>query len=78
MYYANYELYRTKDKPWNTDLKEKLLVFFSKKSKIKNIRCAPVAQLDRAPDFESVGCRFESYRAHQLSPEAMASAAVFF
>ena len=24
---------------------------------------APVAQLDRAPDFESVGRRFESYRA---------------
>lgn len=28
---------------------------------------APVAQLDRAPDFESVGCRFDSYRAHQSS-----------
>jgi hypothetical protein len=25
----------------------------------------PVAQLDRAPDFESVGCRFKSCRAHQ-------------
>ena len=27
---------------------------------------APVAQLDRAPDFESVGRRFESCRAYQL------------
>ncbi len=25
---------------------------------------APVAQLDRVPDFESVGRRFESCRAH--------------
>ena len=28
---------------------------------------APVAQLDRAPDFESVGRRFDSYRACQLT-----------
>ncbi len=28
------------------------------------IRFAPVAQLDRVPDFESVGRRFESCRAH--------------
>ena len=28
---------------------------------------APVAQLDRAPDFESVGRRFESCRARQPS-----------
>src|SRR4051794_3283345 len=27
-------------------------------------RHALVAQLDRVADFESVGCRFESYRAH--------------
>ena len=27
---------------------------------------APVAQLDRVPDFESVGRRFESCRAHQI------------
>ena len=27
--------------------------------------CAPVAQLDRAPDFESVGRGFESLRAYQ-------------
>ena len=26
--------------------------------------CAPVAQLDRAPDFESVGRGFESLRAY--------------
>ena len=26
---------------------------------------APVAQLDRVADFESVGRRFESYRAYQ-------------
>ncbi len=29
------------------------------------ILCAPVAQLDRAPDFESVGRPFESGRAYQ-------------
>ncbi len=29
---------------------------------------APVAQLDRAPDFESVGRRFDSCRARQLAP----------
>jgi hypothetical protein len=29
------------------------------------LRRAPVAQLDRAPDFESVGRRFESCRARQ-------------
>jgi hypothetical protein len=28
---------------------------------------APVAQLDRVPDFESVGRRFESCRAHSLT-----------
>ena len=28
---------------------------------------APVAQLDRAPDFESVGRRFESCRARQIN-----------
>ena len=28
--------------------------------------CAPVAQLDRAPDFESVGRRFESCRAYHF------------
>ena len=27
---------------------------------------APVAQLDRAPDFESVGRRFESCRAYHI------------
>ncbi len=27
---------------------------------------APVAQLDRASDFGSEGCRFESYQAHHL------------
>ena len=27
---------------------------------------APVAQLDRVADFESVGRRFESYRARQI------------
>ncbi len=29
---------------------------------------APVAQLDRAPDFESVGRRFESCRAYHTNP----------
>ncbi len=31
------------------------------------IHNAPVAQLDRAPDFESVGRRFESFRAHLIN-----------
>ena len=31
------------------------------------IAYAPVAQLDRVPDFESVGRGFESLRARQLS-----------
>ena len=26
---------------------------------------APLAQLDRVPDYESGGCRFESCRVHQ-------------
>jgi hypothetical protein len=34
-------------------------------SLIKSNPHAPVAQLDRAPDFESVGRRFESCRARQ-------------
>jgi hypothetical protein len=29
------------------------------------MQCAPVAQLDRAPGYEPVGRRFESFRAHQ-------------
>ncbi len=38
---------------------------------------APVAQLDRAPDFESVGRRFESYRAYMKNgwPARMAELA---
>ena len=32
-----------------------------------SIRDAPVAQLDRVPDYESVGRKFESCRAHQLN-----------
>ena len=28
--------------------------------------CAPVAQLDRAPDYESGGRRFESFRARHF------------
>ncbi len=27
-------------------------------------KSAPIAQLDRVPDFESVGCKFESCWAH--------------
>lgn len=30
---------------------------------------ALVAQLDRATDFGSVGCRFDSFRAHHLNRE---------
>ena len=32
-------------------------------------RHAPVAQLDRASDYESEGRTFESFRARHLSPE---------
>ena len=35
---------------------------------------APVAQLDRVPDFESVGRRFESCRAHHYPQGEMAHA----
>ena len=36
---------------------------------------APVAQLDRVADFESVGRRFESYRAYQkIKRRALSSA----
>ena len=34
---------------------------------------APVAQLDRVPDFESVGRRFESCRAHSLPAKGICS-----
>lgn len=50
------------------------ILAFSKYSVEKNLKSGtityisvPVAQLDRVPDFESVGCRFKSYRAHQAS-----------
>jgi hypothetical protein len=33
--------------------------------------------LDRAPDFESVGCRFESYRAHHISRKAIPGTTIF-
>src|ERR1035437_3025785 len=36
---------------------------------------APVAQLDRVADFESVGREFESLRAHHFSPNPMTIAA---
>ena len=32
----------------------------------KDNKDAPVAQLDRVADFESVGCRFESYQARHF------------
>jgi hypothetical protein len=35
------------------------------------LHCAPVAQLDRASDFESVGRGFESLRAYQLNQWVM-------
>jgi hypothetical protein len=35
----------------------------------KKFKYAPVAQLDRVPDFESVGRRFESCRAYHLRVE---------
>ena len=34
----------------------------------------PVAQLDRAPDFESVGRVFESRRGHQLKLKVRSNA----
>ena len=34
---------------------------------------APVAQLDRVPDYESGGHKFESCRAHQLDEEAISA-----
>ena len=37
------------------------------------MRDAPVAQLDRAPDFESVGRRFESFRVCHTSAWAISS-----
>ncbi len=33
--------------------------------------CAPVAQLDRAPDYESGGQEFESLRARHFSPTVL-------
>src|SRR3954452_9960605 len=33
--------------------------------RLASTRSAPVAQLDRAPDYESGGQRFESFRARQ-------------
>ena len=35
-------------------------------SKIQTIFSAPVAQLDRVPDYESVGRRFESCRVRHI------------
>ena len=32
----------------------------------RHLQCAPVAQLDRAPDYESGGQRFESFRARHF------------
>ena len=34
--------------------------------KVQRMSDAPVAQLDRVADFESVGRRFESYRARHI------------
>ena len=39
-----------------------------RQSKPRCQRQAPVAQLDRAPDYESGGRRFESFRARQIPP----------
>ena len=38
---------------------------------------APVAQLDRATDFGSVGCGFDSYRARHFCREFLAFCADF-
>ena len=42
-----------------------LLTAFADQMFLQGFFYAPVAQLDRAPDFESVGRRFESCRAYQ-------------
>ena len=40
--------------------------------------CAPIAQLDRVPDYESVGRRFESYWARQKNREVSGSSVNLF
>jgi hypothetical protein len=44
--------------------------------KVLQLKCAPVAQLDRAFDYESKGRKFESCRAHQkyLKTQQLAAA----
>ena len=37
--------------------------------KLLNLKCAPVAQLDRAPGFEPVGRGFKSLQAHHFFPD---------
>jgi tRNA(adenine34) deaminase len=39
----------------------------SEANTIGRVRKAPVAQLDRVPDYESVGCAFESRRARSIA-----------
>jgi hypothetical protein len=43
------------------------LRIFSGVGKVLILQCAPVAQLDRAFDYESKGRKFESCRAHHKS-----------
>lgn len=40
---------------------------FCQSLSLQILPCAPVAQLDRAADFESAGREFESLRAYQLN-----------
>lgn len=37
-------------------------------TRFRNLTLAPVAQLDRVPGFEPVGCVFESRRARIIMP----------
>ena len=65
------QLYCTIDafsKMMEQELDKKLLLGSEKSrnhSKFTISEIAPVAQLDRASDYESEGHRFDSYRAHQ-------------
>ena len=56
----------------------KSLLHFVLKGHIhRRTHCAPVAQLDRAPDYESGGRTFESFRERQKKPEGESFLAFF-
>ncbi len=62
--------------PWTPGGHQRVLRAIIPSSKSCVVNNAPVAQLDRAPDFESGGRRFESVRArHSRPPVGRAKAA---